>query len=175
MMRRWLPTREVLRAKPWLKPLARHIDDDRLWHADRGSVARAVAIGLFFGFMIPFAQFAFAIATAVVLRAHVAIAAGATLVSNPFTFPPIYWAAYKVGGGLLGSPDDAAALRVEREAEALAGDLVGAQGLWATLQAAGAPLVIGLAAFAVAAAVLGFCAVWLLWHPRSDAQVGRDR
>jgi uncharacterized protein (DUF2062 family) len=172
-MKRWLPTREELRAKPWLAPLAHHFENERLWHTDRGSVARAVAIGLFFGFMIPVTQFLFAIALAIALRANVAIAAAATLVTNPFTFPPIYWAAYKVGGALIGAPDDAAALQLERNAEALVHEPTNVEGLWAALQSAGAPLVIGLAVFAVSAAVIGFCAAWLLWRPRADAQDGR--
>ncbi|HWH72786.1 MAG TPA: DUF2062 domain-containing protein [Methylibium sp.] len=172
-MRRWLPTREELRAKPWLAPLAHHFENERLWHTDRGSVARAVAIGLFFGFMIPVAQFLFAIALAIALRANIAIAAAATLVTNPFTFPPIYWAAYKVGGALIDAPDDAAALQLERDTEVLVHEATNVEGLWATLQAAGAPLVIGLAVFAVSAAIIGFCAAWLLWRPRADAQDGR--
>ncbi len=170
-MRRWIPTREQLRASPWLRPVAHHLDHERLWRTDRGSVARAVAIGVFFGLLIPVAQFLFAIATAVALRAHVAIAAAATLVSNPFTFPPIYWAAYRLGSRVLGSDDDeAAARRVETEAEALAGHPADVEGLWATLQAAGAPLLVGLGLMAVVGALLGFCAVWLLWRPRPDAQ-----
>jgi len=44
-MKRWLPTRAELLASRWLRPLAHRLDDDRLWHLDRGSVARAVAAG----------------------------------------------------------------------------------------------------------------------------------
>lgn len=174
-MKRWLPTREELRAKPWLAPLAHHFDNERLWHTDRGSVARAVAIGLFFGFMIPVAQFLFAIALAIALRANIAVAAAATLVTNPFTFPPIYWAAYKVGSAVIGTPDDVAALQLERDTEALVHEPTNLEGLWATLQSAGAPLAVGLAIFAVSGAILGFCAVWLLWRPRAGPdQAGRD-
>jgi uncharacterized protein (DUF2062 family) len=106
-MKRWIPSREQLRQNRWLRPVARHLDDDRLWHATRGSVARAVAIGLFFGLMIPVLQFLFAIVTAIVMRAHVAIAAAATLITNPFTFAPIYWFAWWIGSHLLGVPDAA--------------------------------------------------------------------
>lgn len=169
-MKRWLPTRDELRAKPWLAPWAHHFDSDHLWHMDRGSVARAVAIGLFFGFMIPVAQFVFAIVLAIALRANVAIAAAATLVTNPFTFPPIYWAAYKVGSSLIGATNDAAARHVERAAESLVQAPANVEGLWNTLQTAGTPLLIGLALFAVSASVIGFCAVWLLWRPRGAGQ-----
>lgn len=165
-MKRWVPTRAQLRASRWLRPVAHHLEDERLWHMDRGSVARAVAIGVFFGFLIPVAQFLFAIATAIVLRANVAIAAASTLVSNPLTFPPIYWAAYKLGRFILGEPDDeAGALRIESETEALLARQGFIEGIWSSIQAAGAPLMVGLAAMAITGAVLGFALVWLLWRP----------
>lgn len=169
-MKRWLPTRAQLRESRWLRPLARHIDQEHLWRTDRHSVARAVAIGLFFGLLIPVAQFLFAVATAIAFRAHVAIAAGATLVSNPLTFPPIYWAAYRLGRFILGEPDDTAgADRLETAtAERLErGGLFDA--LWASIQSAGAPLVVGLAAMAVIGALLGYALVWLLWRPGQPA------
>lgn len=166
-MKRWLPTREELRSQRWLQPLAHHFDKEHLWSLDRSSVARAVAIGLFFGFMIPVAQFLFAIGTAIALRAHIAIAAAATLVTNPLTFPPIYWAAYQIGRFILGEPEDeAGALRIESETAALLAKQGFFEGIWTSMQSAGAPLIVGLAAMAVGAAALGFALVWLLWRPR---------
>lgn len=166
-MKRWIPTREQLRASRWLRPVAHHFDKEHLWSLDRGSVARAVAIGLFFGFLIPAAQFLFAIATAIALRAHIAIAAAATLVSNPLTFPPIYWAAYKLGRLILGEPEDeAGALRIESETAELLANQGFFEGIWASMQSAGAPLIVGLAAMAVVGAALGFTLVWVLWRPR---------
>lgn len=160
----------------WLRPIAHHLDNEHLWRMDRGSVARAVAIGLFFGLLIPVAQFLFAIATAIAFRAHIAIAAAATLVSNPLTFPPIYWAAYQLGGFILGTPqDDAAAAEIEnRTAEAVATHDGMFDGLIALVQGAGAPLITGLATMAVAGAALGFLLVWALWRPHHahDANVG---
>lgn len=163
---RWLPDREQLLRSRWLAPVARHLHDDRLWHMERGCVARAVAIGLFFGLILPFAQFLAAVACAVWLRAHVAVAAGATLVTNPFTFAPLYWLAHRIGQRLLGGPDDeAAADGVSAQVEQVVqqGWL---SGLWDTVASAGAPLMLGLAVMAVASSVLGFVAVWLLWRPR---------
>eukprot|EP01136_Pigoraptor_vietnamica_P002578 Opistho-1_new@30761 len=111
----------------------------------------------------------FAIAAAIALRGHVAIAAAATLITNPFTFPPIYWAAYKIGRLLLGEPDDeAAALRVESETAALLEEQGFIEGLWTAAQSAGAPLLVGLASLAVIGAATGFTLVWLLWRPRPE-------
>ena len=174
-MKRWIPTREQLRRSKWLRPVAHHLDNERLWRTDRGSVARAVAIGVFVGFMLPVAQFLFAIAVAIALRGHVAIAAAATLITNPFTFPPIYWAAYKIGRFLLGEPDDeAAALRVESETAALLEQQGFIEGLWTAAQSAGAPLLVGLASLAMIGAATGFTLVWLLWRPRPEHRPDED-
>lgn len=167
-MTRWLPTRADLRASRWLRPLAHHFDNDRLWLTDRHSVATAVAIGVFFGFMLPIAQFLFAVGVAIALRANVAIAAAATLVSNPLTFPPIYWAAYKLGRWILGAPaDHTGALRIEKQAEELMSQTGFVAGIWHSIQGAGVPLVVGLAVLAITGAAVGFGLVWLLWRPHA--------
>lgn len=153
----------------WLKPLAHHFDNESLWSTERGSVARAVAIGLFVGFMIPLAQFVFAIAAAAALRAHIAIAAAATLVTNPLTIPPIYWAAYKIGRVMLGeAPDDPGALQIEARAADHLEKLGWIEGLWNSMLAAGPPLLLGLVTLAVAGALLGFSLSWWLWRPGRD-------
>ena len=170
-MKRWVPTRETIMGSRWLAPVAHHLEDDRLWHMERGSVARAVAIGVFFGFLLPTAQFIFAVACAIWLRGHVAVAAAATLVTNPLTFAPVYWLAHRIGSLLLGRSGPQAtaeAAVVEARTEAT----IAAQGwLVATLQtvqSAGAPLILGLAVLAVVGAVIGFGTVWLLWRPHHD-------
>lgn len=171
MMKRWLPTRERMLQSRWLRPIAHHLDNDHLWHVDRSSVARAVGIGLFIGLLLPVAQFLFAIVAAIFLRANVAVAAGFTLVTNPLTFAPIYWFAYRLGSWLLGgSVDEEAAQRVERQAaQAVAGDQGLLEGIWASIQSAGAPLALGLAVLAVVAGVAGFGLAWSLWRPHRTA------
>ncbi len=165
-MKRWIPTREQMLRSRWLRPIARHLDNDHLWHADRHSVARAVAIGLFFGLALPVAQLVFAVVAAIMLRAHVAIAAAFTLVTNPLTFAPIYWLAYRIGSRLLGGMDEAAARRIEEEAAAMAQRGSFMESLWYAVQAAGAPLALGLVVLGAAAGLLGFGLAWLLWRPR---------
>lgn len=162
-----MPSREQLLRSRWLAPLAHRLDDERLWHLERGSVARAVAIGVFFGMLLPTGQFILAVALAVWLRAHVAIAAAATLVSNPLTFPPIYWLAYRLGRALLGEPpDDARAAEIEAGAEAVAASQGWLEGTWFAIQAAGPPLFAGLAILAVIGSAAGYLLVWLFWRRR---------
>jgi uncharacterized protein (DUF2062 family) len=75
----------------------------KLWQWSRRSVAMGLAAGLFVGLLIPVAQFVFAVAAAVCLRSNVAVAAAGTLVSNPLTVPPIYYAAYQMGAWATGT------------------------------------------------------------------------
>ena len=89
--------RESILNSRWLKPVAHRFRHPSLWHLNRRSVPRAVAIGLFVGFLIPLGQFVAAALLALPLRANVPLSAAATLVTNPLTFPPIYFAAYKLG------------------------------------------------------------------------------
>ena len=163
---KWIPSREELLTKPWLRPLWPYLRDDRLWHLNKHSVAKAVAIGLFFGLLLPVAQILFAVVGAVALRGHVAICAACTLITNPFTFPPIYWLAYQIGSGILGQGlDHATADAVAQQRQALAEQHGWLEGLMMTLQSAGAPLALGLAILAVAGAILGYLLVQLLWRP----------
>lgn len=167
-MKRWFPTREQIMRSRWLAPLAHHLEDECLWHMERGSVARAVAIGLFFGLLLPVGQFLFAVAFAIWLRGNVAVAAGATLITNPLTIAPLYWLAHRIGSALLGhSRQDASAqaAMVEAQTEATAAAEGWLVATWQAVQGAGLPLLLGLAVMAVTAALAGFALVWLLRRP----------
>jgi uncharacterized protein (DUF2062 family) len=175
-MKRWVPTREKLRESRWLRPLAHHLDKEHLWSTERGSVARAVSIGIFVGLLLPVAQFVVAVVVAIALRSHVAIAATATLITNPFTFPPIYWLAYRIGDALRGVDfQEAEARRIEAEAGQVAADQGFFEGLLYTVQSAGPSLLLGLLVMAVVGALVAFALVWLLWRPgRSVDTTGAD-
>ena len=111
-----VPTREQLasnRCLRWLGPL---LLDPQLWRWSREGVARGVSIGVFFGFLIPVAQIPLAVVTAIALRACVPAAATSTFVTNPVTFAPVYYAAYRLGVWITADPAAAAELPVRRRA-----------------------------------------------------------
>lgn len=161
-LRRFLPSREALEQNRLLRPFAPLLAGAHLWHFNRRAVARGVAVGLFFGFLVPVAQILFAAVAAVGLRANVPIAALATLITNPLTFPPIYFAAYRLGGWLLGrNGSDAAATVAARAASA--------DGAWLTraaewVSSVGPSLALGLLIMAVASAAAGYVAVHIGWR-----------
>jgi uncharacterized protein len=96
-----MPTRESLLQQRWIRPFAHKLTHPALWHFNRWSVSRGLALGLFCGFLIPIGQIFLAALFALTARANLIVAAVATLVTNPFTFPAIYWAAYHVGQSVL--------------------------------------------------------------------------
>ena len=163
---RFIPTREQLakhRATRWLAPW---LGQRKLWHFSRRSVALGMAIGIFFGFLLPVAQIPFSAATAVVLRANVPAAMGSTLVTNPITFAPIYYLAWRTGAWLTGHEGAAPASFPAAEAVSAASGPHGAPppGLWQRIQALGKPLIVGLAVFACAGGLATYALVSLGWR-----------
>lgn len=142
--------RETILASRWLKPFAHLFAHPTLWHLNRRSVPRALAIGFFAAFIIPLGQFALAALAAVVMRANVPLAAASTLISNPLTFPPIYYAAYNVGFFLL--PEYTPEL--DDVAQSLGSFLLDVSGATA----------LGLLIFAVVASILGHIAGSIWWR-----------
>ena len=142
----------ILRSR-WLRPFAHLFSHPSLWHLNRRSVPRALALGFFAAFVIPVGQFALAAFLAVPMRANVPLAAAATLVTNPLTFPPIYFAAYKFGSFLLHHSSSEGADEL-------------ATGLGSTLLDVSGPTALGLLVFAAALAAAGFFGGTAWWRLR---------
>lgn len=95
---------ERLKSNKSLHLLGSSIEQPNLWHVNRHSIPRAVAIGLFWA-MIPMPmQMLAAALCAIPWRANLPIAVGLVWVTNPITTPPIFYANYKFGALLLGTP-----------------------------------------------------------------------
>jgi uncharacterized protein len=164
-VRKWLrdrlPKPEVVQANRslrWLGPLLRR---PWLWQLSRRRVALGAAIGVFFGFLIPVLQIAMSAVFAVLLRANLPVAAVSTLVSNPFTYAPIFVLAYRTGSAILGERVDEAQLAsLEQQAE----DEERKPLSWADRAAAiGKPFFLGLFIFATIGAVTTWVLVNLIW------------
>lgn len=161
-LRRYLPTPETARASRALRWLGPLLDRPWLWHLNRRSVALGVAVGLFFGLLIPVAQVLFAGAAALVVRANLPVAVVSTLISNPLTFAPIYLLAYQLGAALLGQPADTDP--TSAVADATVAGLPFFERAIEWLGEIGRPLIVGLTIVAVAGATLGYVAVHGGWR-----------
>ena len=172
-IQRCLPHPDRIRHNPSLRWLGPAIHDPNLWRLNRRSVAAAVAVGAFFAFILPVAQFLAAGVSAIFLRVNLPVAVTSTLITNPFTFGPWYYLAYKIGALILGAP---ALTQVPEPVSA------NADGWWAGvlagidhLLAMGPPLFIGLALLAVVSAVAGYFLVHLLWRIPVYLRLRRSR
>lgn len=164
-LRRRLPTREQLHANRWLRWLGPYLHHPHLWHWSRRGVAIGVAMGVFFGLLIPIAQIPLAATAAIVLRANVPAAIASTLVTNPVTFAPIYYAAYRTGSWIVGGTEGDAESEPARAQEHA--------GLWQRVTALGKPLLTGLVLFATLAGLLAYGLItlgWRLWILRRRRQ-----
>jgi uncharacterized protein (DUF2062 family) len=130
------PTPEQIRSGKLGRLFGPRLADQRLWTRRRRSVALGMAVGVFFGFLIPLGQFLFAGALAI---------------------GPVYYAAYLVGSWLLGSaPSEAEAQGALAAAEAASSGSTWMDGV-------GAPLLTGLVLFACVGSVLAYFSVRWLW------------
>lgn len=146
-----LPSREFLAAHPWLKPVAHRVLDPQLWRAQHEAVARGVAIGIFWAFAIPLAQFAAATIHSIWWRANIPAAIGMTLATNPLTIGFWLWLAYQLGSLLLNAPPV---------------PLSEGAGLLVWLTSFGGPTLLGMGIFAVTGAIMGYFSVKLVWRLR---------
>ena len=155
---RHIPTRESVHRHRLLRPFAPHLTHSSLWRMTRRSVPRGVALGLFVAVIIPVMHTFIAAILAIPTRANVAVAALFTLVVNPVTIPPLYYAAYRIGSWEL--HHDATLVNpatVERFSSELSRLL-----FW--IHQASGPIAVGVLTIAASAAVLGYLGASLVWR-----------
>ena len=170
-LRRKMPSAESLRRNKWLHWLGPSLHHPRVWHMSRRGIALGLAIGLFFGLLLPTAQIPCSAALAMVLRANLPVAVAGTLVSNPVTSVPLYYAAWRLGSAVLGEPAGLHAKGWPGPADGaqvpvrpgLGGWLAGA---WERLRAVGKPLMLGLAILATTTGVLAYFLVSWIWRAK---------
>ena len=163
-LRALMPSREQIHGNRWLAWLAPWLGHAKLWHWSRRGVALGVALGVFFGLLVPIAQIPLSVAAAVMLRANVPAAAASTFITNPITFGPLYYAAYRLGTWVTGDamPPDVAS-SVDVSAPEINADL----GLWQRMASLGRPLLAGLSIMATLMGLLTYGLITLIWRWRT--------
>src|SRR3954464_67080 len=162
--KRHIPPRETVHRYRLLRPFSRHLTHSSLWRMTRRSVPRGVALGLFVAVIIPVMHTAIAALLAIPARANVAVAAVFTLVVNPLTIPPLYYAAYRIGAWELHHD---AKLVNPAAAERVSGEL--SRMLFWIHQASG-PIAVGVLTIAVVSALLGYLGASLTWRFSSQSR-----
>ncbi len=160
-LRSVLPTAEMVTKNRWVGWIGPALHHPRLWHLNRRGVALGIAIGVFFGFLIPVAQIPVAAVVAVWLRGNLVAAVGSTLITNPFTFAPIYLLAYRLGSIIIGNGEVPAGADLAEVAEQASSIMV----TWSDkFLAAGTQLIVGLSLMAVVGAFVAYFGVMGIWR-----------
>lgn len=161
-LRARIPSRAQISRNRWLAWLGPWLDQPKLWHWSRRGVAMGVAVGVFFGLLVPLAQIPLSVGAAIVLRVNVPAAVASTLVSNPLTFAPIYYGAYRLGIWITGEK------AVPKDLEVIGTDEIeNTLSLWQRIAALGKPLVVGLCITAVLMGLLSYALISLVWRWRT--------
>ena len=154
------PSVERVTRHPWVIRHVPSLSDPDLWHLNRRSTARAVAVGLLCGLVPGPLQVAGAIGLSMWWRANFPLAALTTLYTNPFTIVPLYVLAYEYGRLFFPDAPHAAAARPPD----FEGFVAYVPAMWEWMKSLGKPLGVGLVLLAVTLATLGYCAVRLAWR-----------
>ena len=168
-LKTWLPKRDALQNNRWLRWMGPVLMHPRLWHFSRKGISLGLAVGIFFGLLIPVAQIPFAATVAVLLRANLPMAVASTLVTNPVTFGPVYYGAYRLGRYVLGEKPvsdqqtDNEMASVQNDSEAIQGVSNRLRYWFEQLTTVGKPLVVGLAIVASAGGLAVYFVVSGIW------------
>src|SRR5689334_7108147 len=166
---RHIPTKDTVHHYRVLRPFAQHLGHSSLWRMTRRSVPRGVAVGLFVAVIIPFMHTVIAALLAIPTRANVVVAALCTLVVNPLTIPPMYYAAYRIGSWEL---HHEATLVNPAAAERFSSEL--SRALFWLHHASGA-IAVGVLTIAAGLALSGFLIASLVWRFWSRSRWQRRR
>lgn len=105
LIRKYLPDHNSIKEKKSLKLFGSLLHDPNLWHLNRHSACGAFGIGLFYAFWpVPFQMWLSAL-TAIPMRVNLPLSVATVWITNPFTMPPIFYGAYKVGTFAAGTPE----------------------------------------------------------------------
>lgn len=157
-----IPKREDIERNRFLAPFAHHLASPNLWHLNRRSVSRGVAVGLFTGVMVPVAHTPIAVLAAAPTRANAIVAAVATWAVNPLTLPPLLYGAHWLGKHVI---------------RPVSGDLIPNEKvswLHSGIKLAEATLV-GLLPIAIVVASLGYAIALGAWRFRIARKLARRR
>jgi len=104
VIRRFLPSHDVIKRQKALKIFGNVLYNPNLWCLNRRSASGAFAVGLFMAFVPLPSQMIMAAGLAIMFSVNLPLSVCLVWVSNPVTMPVLFFGAYKVGAWLMNSP-----------------------------------------------------------------------
>lgn len=152
IIKRYFPGHDKIREHKHLQFLGPLLHDPNLLHLNRKSIAGAFAVGLFFCWVpVPF-QMVLAAIFAIIFRVNLPISVMLVWLTNPFTMPPLFYFAYKLGTWILRVPETH--FKFELSFEWLS------EGLHAIWE----PFLLGCFVMAVISSIIGYLSLRALWR-----------
>lgn len=152
LLQRYMPHPGKIREIKSLEFLGDKLHAPNLWHLNRRSVSLAFAIGLWAMYTPPLPwQMVIAAVLAVYFNANLPISVALVWITNPVTWVPLYYLAYKVGSLALGQ----GSFDFTRFSE-----LFSIETAWEL----GAPLLLGCFILMNVGAALGYTVIQFLWR-----------
>lgn len=152
-LKRWSPDPNALKSSSRFRFLGKLLHDPNLFHLTRHSVSSAFFVGLFICFFpIPVGHIPMAALASIWFRCNLPIAFALVMISNPLTFPFIYYAAYIAGCWMLQIPVEVFHFHASWE--------------WfkGFLLIAWKPFIIGTLCFGVISGGLSYCLIQWVWR-----------
>jgi uncharacterized protein (DUF2062 family) len=151
-LQRYIPHPGKIHEIQSLKFLGDKLHRPNLWHLNRRSVSLAFACGLWAMYTPPLPiQMAVAAVLAIYFNANLPISVSLVWITNPLTWLPLYFVAYKVGAIALGM----GSFDFNEFSELFSIDKI---------MELGAPLLVGCFILMNLGAVLGYFGVQILWR-----------
>ncbi|AIG02329.1 ATP-binding protein [Pseudomonas fluorescens] len=152
LFKRYMPDPTSIREHKSLRFLGTLLHDPNLWHLNRHSVARAMAVGLFAAFIPIPLQMLLAAILAIAVRGNMPIAVSLVWLTNPITMPVVFFCTYMTGTWLMNIP--ARTLPHELTWEWISGQL---STMWQ-------PFLLGSVVMGLVLGALAYCLTMVYWR-----------
>ncbi len=149
--KRLAPDPVALKQHRSLRWLGNSLEDPNIWHLNRQSVSRAVLIGFICAFAPVPLQMLLAAAAAFRFHANLPIAVSLVWMTNPITFAPIFYGAYRVGAWILGRTPSAISFEPSVEV------------FMAQVAEVWQPLLLGCLVCGLLSGLIAYALVWRIW------------
>ena len=151
VIKRLFPKLDAVKEEKILRIFGPAVLQPNLWHINKKSVARGFAIGAFCAFLPLPGQMVFAAFLSIIFAANIPIAIILTWITNPITYTPIFYFAYKIGNFFI---DTYTYFELENEEINLLSDIMN---IWE-------PLLIGSLILSIVGSITSYIFIRAYWR-----------